>query len=232
MTDIDIAHPSHNPFDIPRQNKNTIPIFIASFLGALLLNGLIFYYAGTTKFKPNYKTYSEEKVTAEILHPPAPPPPPPPPKVPDKPPPLQPRPPAAVPINIPAPATFNVPPVEHPVPPPAPPIIAQEKPAPKPTITTHPDWLRRPDADDMARYYPDRAQRMSVDGHATIECTVNVNGTVSDCQVTAESPADQGFGDAALKLSKLFKMKPTTTDGVPVANTKVIIPIGFQIPKD
>ena len=27
MTDVDIAHPSHNPFDVPRQNKNATRTF-------------------------------------------------------------------------------------------------------------------------------------------------------------------------------------------------------------
>jgi protein TonB len=111
-------------------------------------------------------------------------------------------------------------------------VIAKEVPAPKPTIVSNPDWLRKPDADDMARYYPDRAQRMAVSGHATITCTVNANGTVGDCSIISETPSDQGFGDAALHLSKLFKMKPQTRDGVPTAGGKVTIPIGFQIPKD
>jgi protein TonB len=151
-----------------------------------------------------------------------------------KPPPIQPRPPAQVPVNIPAPPPLNIAPVEHPQPPPpAPPVIAPEKPPPpKPTVISQPDWLRRPTGDDMAQYYPERAQRMGVSGHASITCTVNTNGTVSDCSVSSESPADQEFGSAALKLSKLFKMRPQTRDGAPVGGAKVTIPIGFQVPKD
>jgi protein TonB len=138
-----------------------------------------------------------------------------------------------VPVNIPAPATFNVPPVEHPVPPPAPPVVAESKPPPpKPTVISNPDWQRLPNGDDMARYYPERAQRLGVSGSARMECTVNSNGTVGECQVTSENPPDQEFGSAALKLSKLFKMKPMTRDGVPVAGGKVVIPIRFEVPKD
>ena len=84
----------------------------------------------------------------------------------------------------------------------------------------------------MARYYPDRAQRMGVSGHATIACTVNADGMVGDCSIISETPSDQGFGDAALKLSKLFQMKPKSLNGVPVAGGLVNIPIGFDIPKD
>jgi protein TonB len=51
----------------------------------------------------------------------------------------------------------------------------------------------------MARYYPDRAQRMEVSGKATISCTVTAKGTLESCSVVSENPADMGFGDAALK---------------------------------
>ena len=40
-----------------------------------------------------------------------------------------------------------------------------------------------------------------------------------------------GFGDAAMKLSKLFKMRPQTKDGQPVDGGTVRIPIAFRLPK-
>lgn len=83
----------------------------------------------------------------------------------------------------------------------------------------------------MARYYPDRAQRMSIEGSATISCTVNARGTLDSCSVTTETPAEAGFGEAAMKLSKLFKMRPQTKDGAPVDGGTVRIPLRFQLPK-
>ena len=152
----------------------------------------------------------------------------------EKPPPIQPRPPANVPVNIPAPPPLNIAPVEHPQPPPpSPPVVAPEKPPPpRPTVVSQPDWLRKPDADDLARLYPERAQRMGVAGHTTMVCTVQVNGTVSDCNVTSETPSDQEFGSSALKAARLFKMKPMSRDGVPVAGGKVTIGMAWQLPKD
>lgn len=83
----------------------------------------------------------------------------------------------------------------------------------------------------MARYYPDRAQRLERSGRATISCTVKANGTVAGCSVVSEDPADMGFGDAAIRLSKLFRMRPQTRDGQPVEGASVRIPIAFRLPE-
>ena len=83
----------------------------------------------------------------------------------------------------------------------------------------------------MARYYPDRAQRLDCSGRATISCVVRANGTVANCSVVSEDPPDMGFGDAAVRLSKLFRMRPQTKDGTPVEGGTVRIPIAFQLPR-
>jgi protein TonB len=108
---------------------------------------------------------------------------------------------------------------------PPPPVIQSPPPAPPPppppppphaSVITQPDFTRLPSNDDMAAYFPDRAQRMNVEGRATFRCTVTAGGTLTGCSITSESPADYGFGEATLKLTHLFKMRPMQKDGQPV----------------
>ena len=114
--------------------------------------------------------------------------------------------------------------------PPAAPAAAP--PPPRPTVIERPQFISKPNADDMARYYPERAQRMGVSGRVSLRCTVLSNGKLTDCSTSGEDPSDQGFGDAALKLARIFKLKPQTADGVPVSGGIFETLIRFQIAKE
>jgi TonB family protein len=84
----------------------------------------------------------------------------------------------------------------------------------------------------MAHFYPKAAAAANVEGDATIRCNVTDAGLLADCTVLQEAPAGQGFGEAALNLAQLFKMRPMTRNGVPVSGGKINIPIRFRLPKE
>lgn len=90
-------------------------------------------------------------------------------------------------------------------------------------------WVRRPIGDGIARFYPDRAQRLQKGGMATIGCRVTATGALEACEVLLEDPADLGFGEAALRLSRLYKMRLQDPDGAPTEGRTVRIPIVFEL---
>ena len=102
--------------------------------------------------------------------------------------------------------------------------------AQSPSVVTMPDWLIKPVPADLVAAYPADALKAHVEGMAVIGCGVAVDGKLTGCKVLKETPADAGFGTAALALSARFQMKPMSKDGHPVAGGVVRIPIRFMMP--
>ncbi len=98
-----------------------------------------------------------------------------------------------------------------------------------PRVIRDPNWLSRPSAEELNREYPERALTMGKTGVAFLDCTVTASGALAGCSVASETPAGFGFGSAALRLSKLFKMSPRTEDGLPVGGASVHIPLRFNL---
>jgi hypothetical protein len=80
---------------------------------------------------------------------------------------------------------------------------------------------RSPLIDDTGvhRFYPDRAMRRLVSGRVLMEC-LSTDGSVA-CTVVSETPQDDGFGAASLRLSKRFSL------GAGLHEVLVIFTIGY-----
>jgi len=109
--------------------------------------------------------------------------------------------------------------------------ITPEPPKPVPVIT-QPDWVRKPTADQLMRAYPSAAEARGIGGMAELSCLVRVDGSLTGCSVTSETPGNQGFGRAAVSLSRYFRLSPRTVDGQAVDGARVTMAIRFDLPKD
>lgn len=95
-------------------------------------------------------------------------------------------------------------------------------------VIANPDWIERPSGADLVRFYPAEAARTKTPGEAVMQCRVETSGGLAGCTVLREAPEGAGFGEAALQMAPLLRMRPMTRDGTPVAGGVVRIPIAFR----
>ena len=65
-----------------------------------------------------------------------------------------------------------------------------------------PDWRRKPDGEDMIKYYPDTVTDRRISGSVVLDCKITAFGIVDSCVIEQESPYGLGFGEASIKLLK------------------------------
>lgn len=189
-----------------------ISLGIAGFICATLV-----YLALTRQFSAISDLFDDqEAVKVEIEQEEKPPPPPPPP--PDRPPP-PPPPEQRVP-----PPDLSAPPTPTPIP-----VAVDPPPAPPtPSVITNPQWIQRPNGRDYARFYPSRALEREQEGRVRLACIVDAEGRLS-CTVVDEDPSGWGFGNAAIQISRQFRMQPRLENGQPTAGGTYNFSIPFRL---
>lgn len=105
-------------------------------------------------------------------------------------------------------------------------FAAQAKDATK--ITTQPDWIERPQAEDLSEAYPEIANALEIEGRVNLACTTDSFGKLEGCRAVDVMPSGLGFEAAALSMAPLFQMRPMTIDGAPTDGGRVTIPIRFR----
>lgn len=108
-------------------------------------------------------------------------------------------------------------------------LIVASAPARAVAADTFPDWLRMPTAEETQNAWPSQDSRNALGGKAEIGCTLTAQGDLRNCRVIFETPANAGFGAAALSLIPKFHLRPATHDGRPV-DAGVVIPVAFDMP--
>jgi len=61
-------------------------------------------------------------------------------------------------------------------------------------------------AELQRQFYPPAARKAKLEGSASADCSVRDNGQLDICQLTSETPADAGFGEATLGVINLMKL--------------------------
>lgn len=96
------------------------------------------------------------------------------------------------------------------------------------SVITNPDWVRRPTAGELARYYPRSAMRDNVNGHAVVQCRLAASGRVEDCITLSETPEGYGFGAASEAIATSFWLRAAQADGRPFGEVLINVPIEWR----
>lgn len=93
----------------------------------------------------------------------------------------------------------------------------------------HAQWIRSPTSEDLAAAYPAAAKAAGVTGRADLSCMVTSDGSLDACSIALETPADRGFGAAALSLRPLFKMDMASPTGAAAKGKRLRLPVRFGV---
>lgn len=82
-------------------------------------------------------------------------------------------------------------------------------------------------AEEGQLLYPRDALEQGVGGTATLACTIREDGALT-CEVAQESPQGMGFGEAALVLSRDWRVPAEMPDGMSTAGGALVRTVEFE----
>lgn len=94
-----------------------------------------------------------------------------------------------------------------------------------------PTWTTRPTDDDIAKALRQANTPAGAIGHTKMTCGIGPTGQMSGCQLTSETPAGKGYGEATLKLADHFKITTETQFGFSTVGWTITIPMNFVPPR-
>ncbi|MBC7769459.1 MAG: energy transducer TonB [Phycisphaerales bacterium] len=87
---------------------------------------------------------------------------------------------------------------------------------------------QQPSAADFRETYPVSALANGLEGYVTLLCTITDERKL-DCALETETPQDQGFGEAALRLSRLYVVRRVEEEPRAVIGSRVRVPIRYVL---
>lgn len=100
--------------------------------------------------------------------------------------------------------------------------------APPYVVATAPPRSAGSSAADFGRYFPPRAIEHNVSGFAYLCCTADQNHALS-CRVALEQPLGYGFGDAATRIARSFRLPGDRINSPQASSTQMLsVPMEFH----
>jgi TonB family protein len=93
------------------------------------------------------------------------------------------------------------------------------------------DWIHKPGPFQIFAFLPRKFAKSGITGKVVLKCKVLPTASVSDCSVVSDTNPDGVLGDAALKASALFKIRPRMVNGTLSDYAWVLIPISINLGK-
>jgi TonB family protein len=98
---------------------------------------------------------------------------------------------------------------------------------------TAPIWLVGVDPDSAPKLFPPEAAAKGLtSGVGVARCTVQADGSLTDCAPETADPDGLGFSESAVRLASVMKMNPWTADAAPVDGASVEVRIQLELKAD